>query len=205
MNGTNRNAPGPEGGLNAAPPSFVGSSGGRASRGPQVTELFAQFPAASDQPTYEPLLAEELPAPFRKLLAHEHHMTVTVEDHWHEQVNVRILASRLDGSSYTRKIILTTRQSGRVVLFGIVRINLDYCAPPVRTAILAGDVPLGRILIQHNVLRRIEPTAYFRIDAGAKQLAWFGLQAPQPLFGRLGFIYCDHKPAVELLEIVPNE
>jgi chorismate-pyruvate lyase len=205
MSTTNRNALSPVGGINAAPPSAVGSSVLRAERGPQVTEMFAQFPAASDQPTFELLPAEGMPEPFRNLLAHEHHMTVTVEAHWHELVNVRILASRRDGNYYTRKIILTTQQSERVVLFGIVRINLDYCAPAVRTAILAADVPLGRILIQHNVLRRIEPTAYFRVDPGAKQLAWFGLQAPQPLYGRLGYIYCDHRPAVELLEIVPNE
>lgn len=171
--------------------------------GPQLSDFFAQFPDQHDQPDYELVTAQAMPEAFRTLLAHTHHMTVTVEAHWHDLVDVKVLARRLDGSSYTRKIILTTQKSGRVVLFGIVRINLDYCAPPVREAILAGNTPLGRILIEHNVLRRIEPTAYFRVDAGPSLLAWFGLDSSQPLYGRLGFIYCDNQPAVELLEIVP--
>src|SRR5262249_3526568 len=107
-----------------------------------------------------------------------------------------------DGLDYARKIILTLRGSGKVVLFGIVRINLEYCSPPVREAILAEKTPLGRVLIEHNVLRRIEPLAYFRVDPGLRQLAWFGLDQPAPLYGRLGFIHCDEQPAVELLEIV---
>jgi chorismate-pyruvate lyase len=172
---------------------------------PDLISLFAQFPPADDLPNFELIHAEaspSLPPSFRALLAHEHHMTVTVEEYHADLVDVHLLASRLDGSSYTRKIILTLQHSGKVVLFGIVRINLDYCSPPVRKAILAGVTPLGRILIEHNVLRRIEVTAYLKIEPGPLQLQWFKLDKPQPLFGRLGFIYCDDQPAVELLEIV---
>jgi chorismate-pyruvate lyase len=169
---------------------------------PDLISLFAQFPPAEDLPNFELVPAEALPPAFQDLLAHEHHMTVTVEGRHGDLVDVRLLASRLEGSSYTRKIILTLRQSGKVVLFGIVRINLDYCSPPVREAILSGQTPLGRILIEHNVLRRIEVTAYLKVEPGPLQLGWFNLDKPQPLFGRLGFIYCDDRPAVELLEIV---
>jgi chorismate-pyruvate lyase len=143
-----------------------------------------------------------MPAPFHDLLVHEHHMTVTVEAHHGDAVAVRVLASRRVDDSYARKIILTLHGSGKVVLFGIVRIRLDFCSAPVRKAILAEKTPLGRVLIEHNVLRRIEPTAYFRVRPGPRQLAWFGLKKAQPLYGRLGFIYCDEQPAVELLEIV---
>lgn len=169
---------------------------------PDLVSLFAQFPPAADLPNFQLIPAAALPAAFRALLAHEHHMTVTVERHHGDLVDVHLLAKRLDGSTYTRKIILTLQGSGKVVLFGIVRINLDYCSPPVRDAILAEQTPLGRVLIEHNVLRRIEVTAYLKIEPGPLQLQWFRLERPQPLFGRLGFIYCDDRPAVELLEIV---
>ena len=132
-------------------------------------------------------------------------MTVTVEAHHGGLVNVRVLATRRVGNSYARKIVLTVRGSGKVVLFGIVRINLDYCSPAVREAILAQDTPLGRILIEHDVLRRIEPTAYLRLHAGPAQSAWFGLGGHHTLYGRLGYIHCDGRPAVELLEIVAPE
>jgi hypothetical protein len=34
---------------------------------------------------------------------------------------------------------------------------------------------------------------------------WFGLDRPRATYGRLAYIHCDHKPAVELLEIVRPE
>ena len=36
-------------------------------------------------------------------------------------------------------------------------------------------------------------------------MAWFGLERPQPLFGRLALIHCDGRPAIELLEVVAPE
>lgn len=170
--------------------------------GPELAELFGLFPPAVDLPEFEEVAPESMPDVFRELLVHEHHMTVTVEAHHGDLVDVRVLASRRLGHVYARKIVLTLRGSGKIVLFGIVRINLDFCSPPVRKAIVAAKTPLGRVLIEHNVLRRIEPTAYFRVQPGPRQLAWFGLTRPQPLYGRLGFIHCDEQPAVELLEIV---
>lgn len=170
--------------------------------GPDLADLFALFPPADDLPEFTPIPGEDMPAPFRELLVHEHHMTVTVEAHHGDLVDVHVLAARRDERYYARKIILTLRGSGKVVLFGIVRINLAFCAPPVRAAILEQKTPLGRVLIEHNVLRRIEPTAYLRIKPGARQLAWFGLRQPQSLYGRLAIIHCDDQPAVELLEVV---
>ena len=170
--------------------------------GPDLDELFALFPPADDRPAYAVIPGDAMPEPYRGLLVHEHHMTVTVEAHHGDLVDVRVLARRHEGNSYARKIVLTLRGSGKVVLFGIVRINLGYCAPAVRAAIVAQRTPLGRVLIEHNVLRRIEPTAYLRVRPGPRQLAWFGLDRPQPFYGRLGIIHCDEKPAVELLEIV---
>jgi hypothetical protein len=143
-----------------------------------------------------------MPEPYRSLLVHEHHMTVTVEAFHGDLVDVRILARRQDGNSYTRKILLALQKTGRIVQFGIVRIDLGLCSPPVRAALVAGKTPVGRILIEHNVLRRIEPTAYLRIAGKAPQMSWFGLTGPQTLYGRLAIIHCDGCPAVELLEIV---
>jgi hypothetical protein len=106
---------------------------------------------------------------------------------------------------YARKILLVHQSSGRVVQFGIVRMDLNQCSEPVRQAIVKGDTPLGRVLIENNVLRTIEPNAYVRINPGPAQMAWFGMNAPAPLYGRLALIHCDGRPAVELLEIVAPE
>jgi chorismate-pyruvate lyase len=172
---------------------------------PDVVSLFAQFPPAADLPDFEYIPAEAVPEPYHTLLVHQHHMTVTVEKHHGDLVDVKILARRHNGSSYARKIVLALQKTGRLVQFGIVRINLDYCSPEVRQEIVAGQTPLGRVLIEHNVLRRIELTAFLRIEAGPEQMAWFGRTGHATLYGRLGYIHCDEQPAVELLEILAPE
>jgi chorismate-pyruvate lyase len=165
-------------------------------------DLFRWFPPLSDLPAVEFLSAADVPEPFHGLLCHEHHMTVTVEAYQGDTVNVRPLAVRQRDPFYARKIILTTRGSGKVVLFGIVRVNLDFTTATVRAAILEGEIPFGRILIQNNVMRRIEPTAYMKVEPGPAQQAWFLLDKPQPMYGRLAYIHCDGQPAVELFEVV---
>jgi hypothetical protein len=175
------------------------------SAGPNLQTLFALFPAADDLPEFELVPSDEVPPPYHGLLVHEHHMTVTVEAYHHSLVDVRILARREEEDWYARKILLTLQGSGKVVQFGIMRVHFRSCSATVRDAILAGGTPLGRILIEHNVLRRIEPTAYLRVWPGPAMMGWFSLSRPQPTYGRLAIIHCDDQPAVELLEIVVPE
>jgi hypothetical protein len=170
--------------------------------GPDLRALFALFPPADDQPEYELVSADEVPPPYHGLLVHEHHMTVTVEEFNGEPVDVQVLAKSRSGDYYARKILLLTQKSRRVVQFGIVRINFRFTSPAVRAAIEAEDTPVGRILIQHNVLRRIEPTRFVRVLPGPATKSWFKLDRPDLTYGRLAYIHCDNQPAVELIEIV---
>ncbi len=171
--------------------------------GPDLHELLALFPT-SGPPLFaaEVVAAEAVPPPYHALLVHDYHMTVTVEAYHGDLVDVRILARRQDGDSYAREILLALRGDGRIVQFGIVRIHLHYCSPAVRAEILKGGTPLGRILIKHEVLRRIEPTTFLRVVPGPDMMTWFGLREARPTYGRLAYIHCDGQPAVELLEIV---
>ena len=173
--------------------------------GLSVEELFAPFGPADDLPEYDFVLPPAVPPPYHDLLVHNHHMTVTVEAHHGDLVDVRILDRRLERDLYTRKIVLALQGSGRVVQFGIARVHLDYCSQPVREAIVAGRTPLGRILIQNNVLRVVEPTAFLRVQAGSAVAKWFGLSRPQLTYGRLAVSNRDGKEAIEVLEIVAPE
>jgi hypothetical protein len=173
--------------------------------GPDIQALFSLFPPGNDLPEYEFVPADEVPPPYHGLLVHEHHMTVTVETHHASLVDVRILDRRHSGDSYARKILLALQSNGRVVQFGIMRVHLGYCSAAVREEIIAGRTPLGRILIQHDVLRRIEPTAFLRVVPGPTMMRWFDPERPKLTYGRLAYIHCDERPAVELLEIVAPE
>jgi hypothetical protein len=174
-------------------------------RGPHLNELLSLFPTADDFSDIEAVSAEEVPPPYHGLLVHEHHMTVTVEAHHGDKVDVVIYNRRHDGPYYARRIFLALQTSRRVVQYGLVRINLRYCSPAVRAEIIAGESPLGRILIKHDVLRRIEPTGFLRVLPGPALMGQFGLTEPLPTYGRLAYIHCNEQPAIELLEVVAPE
>ena len=168
---------------------------------PTLAHLYGLFPDSRDVPTAAAVPADDVPPPYQRLLVHTHHMTVTVEDFYGGPVDVKVLASRRHGHEYARKILLTLRD-GKVVQFGLVRIDLGVCPEPVRNAIVEGKTPLGRVLIEHDMLRRIEPVAFLRVRLSAAMADWFGVAAGALTYGRLGVIYTGDRPAVEVLEIL---
>jgi chorismate-pyruvate lyase len=169
---------------------------------PDLPTLYRLFRADAPPPDHAVIPPADVPEPYHRLLVHHHHMTVTVEEYYGSRVNVRVKDRRHVGNTYARKILLELESDGRVVQFGVVRIRLDFCSEPVKAAILEEKTPLGRILIEHDVLRRIEPTAYFRVTPGALLTRWFHLPEPRVTYGRLGIIHCDGQPAIEVLEIL---
>src|SRR5438445_12584620 len=102
---------------------------------PDLDALFALFPPGDYLRAYEFVPAERVPAPYHQLLVHPHHMTVTVEAHHGDLVNVRVLDRRHEGNNYARKILLALQKTGKVVQFGLVRVRFEYCSPEVRDAI----------------------------------------------------------------------
>ena len=170
---------------------------------PTVDHLYRLFPDSPDRPTAAEVPADDVPEPYHQLLVHTHHMTVTVERFYGSPVNVRVLNCRRAGNEYARKILLTLKDDSRaVVQFGLVRINLGVCPEPVRNAIIEGKTPLGRVLIQHDMLRRIEPVAFLRVALSPTMAEWFRVPPGTETFGRIGVIYTGDRPAVEVLEIL---
>jgi hypothetical protein len=169
---------------------------------PTLDHLYGLFPDSPDRPIASEVPERFVPEPYHKLLVHTHHMTVTVEDFFRSPVDVRVLESRRSGNEYARKILLAVRSTGRVVQFGLVRINLGACSEAVRNEIIDEKTPLGRILISHNMLRRIDPLAYLRVTLGDAMAGWFSAAPGTDTFGRVGVIYTGEKPAAEVLEIL---
>lgn len=148
------------------------------------------------------------PEPYKTMLAHNHHMTVAMEDYHGGPVAVRVLAQRFEEPWYVRQIILdrpARPEQGETtpvpVQFGIVRFNLSFVTPAVRDEILAGQIPLGRVLINHNVLRHIDLGAILEIVAGPGLARALAIPVGSVTYGRLATIFCNRQPAVDLLEI----
>ncbi|MCB9857748.1 MAG: hypothetical protein H6818_18855 [Phycisphaerales bacterium] len=159
-------------------------------------------PAIADAPVL--CAPGEVPPPFDRLLVHNEHMTTRLSAYHGEPIALEVMEDRHHGDTYQRKILLTVG-NGHVVEVGVVRIHLNFTADEVRNEILSKKTPLGDILIQHNVLRRIEPKWFFRFDGPAALEAAFDRPLDGPIYGRVGVIHCDDEPAIELLEVVAGD
>jgi hypothetical protein len=165
--------------------------------------LYAFF-GDSALPEIEGVGASEVPQPYHKLLVHHHHITVTLEKYHGKPVTVVPWRVQRNGDIYGRKLDLIV-EPGKVVMTGVMLINFGFCSKSVQEEVVAETAPLGRILIKHNVLRRVDATAFVRLPAGDALVQRFKSPQPKPAYGRLATIYCDEKPAIDLLEIVAPE
>jgi hypothetical protein len=146
--------------------------------------------------------AEEMPDGYRYQLVHDAHMTVTVEKFHGTPVRVRVLDKRVTPTHYARKILLERESDGRVVQFGIMRVDFACVSPEVREEVLGEAAPLGRILIAHDVLRVIRIGALWKVEVGTDLARLFARQQPVVTYGRTATIDFGGVPAVELIEIV---
>ena len=170
----------------------------------KIEQLIAQFygkPAGFEQ-LGDFRSVSTVPAPYDSLLDHNEHMTVTVESYYGDSVDVNVHRSDRQKNWYAREITLVTQNSKKIVQYGIVRLNVDALAPAVWKRIESKEVPLGRVLIEHNVLREVELCELWQVHAGQSLSSLLRIKNGDIVFGRTALIYCDGEPAIELLEIV---
>ena len=146
--------------------------------------------------------ASDMPRAYRELLDHDQHMTVTVEKHFGDAVSVEVLDSVQTGQIYARQILLRAAESGRVVQYGLVHVDLGALAAEVRDEILAGKSPLGTVLIRHEVLREVRPAGFYRMKLGADLAKMLGATAGASTYGRFGVIRTGGRVAVWVAEVL---
>ncbi len=164
----------------------------------------------------EHIPASLTPEPYRRLLVHDHHMTLAMEEFHGHAVRVHVVDRHFEDASYLRTSVLTvpatmightagragTRFEGeRAVQFGAIRFNFEFVTVEVREAIVAEHIPLGQVLIDHNVLRHIDLGAILKIRVGPELAEIFGCETGMETYGRLATIFCNRRPAVDLLEV----
>lgn len=170
----------------------------------ELQELVSLFPEAPGHELYltaEHVAKEATPEPYHRMLVHDHHMTISMESYHDCTVDVEVMASRFEDGLYLRKIRLHKSGSKDAVQFGYVRFNLDYVTEKVRAEILSEKIPLGRVLIQHNVFRHIDLGAILRFSAGPGMAEYLQMNEGQTTYGRLATIFCNGSPAIDLLEV----
>jgi chorismate-pyruvate lyase len=155
-----------------------------------------------DVGSFEEVTPQELPHFYRQLLDHHDHMTVTLEQVHGCRVAVEVKKRRLTRKHYERSSLLRGVPGGRILQYCVVRLRFAYLDETVREDIENEQIPLGRILIHHQVLRKVQMFALWRISTGPELCRAFTVDRPTMTYGRTALIYCNGEPAVELLEII---
>jgi hypothetical protein len=165
-------------------------------------EALLRLFAGSTEPGHvRAVAAAAVPEPARTLLDHARHMTDAQERFHGGPVELRVLGVVSDGPSYAREILLA-RPDGRVVQYGIVRIDMAALDTATAERIRRADTPLGRILADAGMLCAVGGVQLVEFVPGPRLAAHMG---PQPRFGRVADIRVADVPAVELLEVVVTE
>jgi chorismate-pyruvate lyase len=151
---------------------------------------------------FEPASVDQLPADAQALLAHTDHMTVSHESFHHSQVSLQALDEWRDEASYARASLLSRQSDGAVIQFGIMRIWLADLPADAQHEITSKRAPLGRVLIEHNLLRDVELITLWEIKPGPVLQKHLGVGETATIFGRTAQILVDERPTVQLLEIV---
>ncbi len=173
---------------------------------PILDDLISLFYDDSDSlGEFELVLPRECPKIYQELLDHSAHMTVTVERHHGDKVDVEVLSESWSGDHYQRKILLRRHSDRQIVQFGIVRVALAKLPSTVRTEVIEGSTPLGRVLIEHDVLREVHLINVWKVRCGSDLARNFSVDQGEVTYGRTARILVESEPAIELLEIVAPE
>lgn len=187
------------------------------SRRVDLATIVAEFYPGStltDSPIgrFEEVRGDDLPPDAAELLDHDHHMTVTLERFHRHPVRVVVDRQHFDDGLYCREITLTvpgdadgggsSAAADRTVLYGLVCLDSSTLESELFDAIRRGETPLGRILIDADVLRTVERKRLWRITAGPTLARLGGVAPGAAVYGRTALIRFDGRPAIELLEVV---
>ena len=149
------------------------------------------------------MTVDELPADYRTLLAHHDHMTVALEAFTTAWSPSRRWPNGSDEASL-RPLQRAESPVGR--RDRTIRNHADLAgrpaARPRRRRSPSKKAPLGRVLIDHNVLREVELITLWQIAPGPVLQQHLQLTDDTPIYGRSAQILVDERPTVQLLEIV---
>lgn len=144
-----------------------------------------------------------MPQPYRSLLVNEGDMTPTLEKYHECKLHLRVLGRSHVGNEYRRQVVLLD-PNDKPVEFGAIRIHLDVLLPEVQRLVLAGNRPLGGVLLEHSVPHSSHPSAYFAITGDDLINNALGVVEACTLYGRCNTLIADNgKPIAEVVEVLP--
>jgi chorismate-pyruvate lyase len=157
-------------------------------------------------PKIERITSEQMPEPYRSLLAHSNDMTPTLQKFHESEIHLRLLGREERGDFYFRQVVLQLDGTEQPVEFGAIKISLALFPPRARHLILAERVPLGAILKTCEVGHTTVAKAFFSLEPDELISRALNLTGPAILYGRRANILDSNKrPLSEIVEVLPPE
>ena len=154
------------------------------------------------------LAPDELPAPYRRLLAHSDDMTPTLEKFYGGRLDLTVLTRECTAINYRREVVLKLERNRRPVEYGAIGIHLQHLPPSARRLVLEERHPFGRMLETEAIAHLSWPQAFFSVRSDAHMSRLLGAANPTTLYGRRNVIVDGHRrllaDVVEIVAPVPE-
>ena len=154
-------------------------------------------------PRATPVEPHRIPRPYRSLLVHDAPMTRTLEQFFGGRAVLRSLSAFSSGRSYFRRVLLAQASTGRPIGMGAIRMRLDVFSHRLRTRILTGEVPLGRILGEARFTYTSRVNAFLAVTPTPEMMGIFWMRAPRTLYGRRSELFRDDVKIADIVEVLP--
>ena len=149
---------------------------------------------------------QDVPEPYRSLLVHQRDMTPTLVAAYGRHIHLRLLRKNLRKDVYARQIVLEVDGSGEPVVFGAIKIYLEFFPQAARKLVLEGIEPLGAILESEKIEHSSRPYAYLQVHSDAMMNREFGLSGTHLLYGRRNALWNASGDALaRVVEILPPQ
>jgi chorismate-pyruvate lyase len=159
----------------------------------------------AELPRFEVIQSEALPEPHRALLAHRSDMTTRLEAYHNEEISLCVRHEIKSDDTYDREVVLLTKRSKRPVEYGAIEISLAILPDEIQTGILAGNRPLGGILVDCGVVFESQPKVFFAVSPCPMITEALQLDADARLYGRVNRLAFRQsgKAFAHVVEILP--
>ena len=147
---------------------------------------------------------QDIPAPYRSLLVHEHDMTPTLEDAYRRSIQLRVLQYQRRDNVVSRQVALVVEGNEKPVAFGAIKMHLEHFPPRARRMVLERKQPLGTILRTQGIEHTSHPDAFVRVTSDAVINGALQLSGSYQLFGRRNVILdSEQRTLAQVVEILP--
>lgn len=170
-----------------------------------VLDPLIHFYAGKPLPAIRPVLASDVPEPYKGLLVHDSDMTSTLEAFHGGPLKLRVLRLTIESDILKREVVLELESTGNSVEFGAIEIFLQTFPEPAQRAIRESYRPLGAILSEFGVAYVSQPSLFFRVDSDVVMQSALDLKGEGVvLFGRCNALRTpEGRLLAEVVEILP--